>query len=128
MSEGMVKSAVQTMRENIASRAPLPQGYVPSEPYPKLFNMLEVWGSDTDDREVHEKAKFIYEALKGEGEPLEKLVSLFTELGATPVGDTKLNRVYRYLKLKNEAKKVMQHFDVLAGEMNSLKKDDKSEE
>jgi hypothetical protein len=63
--------------------------------------------------------KFIQDSL-GE-KPKDELMHIITELGITPLGETKLGRVYKYLRLRNQADKIIKHYENVKANMNSLK-------
>ena len=80
--------------------------------------MLDVWDSDTVDPKTEERAKFIYEQL-GENQR-DKLMSIFTLLGATPPTERRIDRVYKYCRLQEQAHKAMVRYEQLQGDLNAL--------
>ncbi len=91
----------------------------PAEVEINLFEVLEVWGSDVYDQEVKEKVKFISGVLGGDKK--DAILSISTELGSTPMGTSKLDRIYKYLRLKEQANKVLEHHKILEEEMKTMK-------
>lgn len=120
MSEGMIHGVIEKMREKINPVVAKDSIYVPQEEYRNIFEQLEVWDKQTADPEIQDKAKFIYDTLKEQGDPKEQIISLVSIMGITPQGDTKLNRIYRYLKLQKEATKVKRYHDTLTNEMKAI--------
>jgi hypothetical protein len=84
-----------------------------------LWEMLEVYGRDSSDPDVQEKVKYISDAL-GE-RPKDSLMHIITELGLTPQGDTKLGRIYKYLKLRQQADKIIKHYETVKNQMNYMR-------
>jgi len=84
-----------------------------------LWEMLEVYGRNIHDPDVEEKVKFIQDNLGDH--PKDNLMHIITELGLTPMGETKLGRVYKYLRLRNQADKIIKHYETVKTQMNSMK-------
>ena len=120
--EGIAKSAVNILEEKYfpkPSKPDVPGVFTPEEQYKQLFNMLDIWDSDREDEDVQTKTKFIYEAL-GEN-PRDKLMSIFTEIGATPPDSNKLSRVYKLLRLKSRANKILNQYGILQKEIHGFR-------
>ena len=94
--------------------------FVPQNEHTHIFDMLEVWDKDCTDEDVNLKTKFIYDTLKEIGNPKDQLISLFTILGANPPFETKVNRIYKYLKLKVQANKHISQYENIQREINAL--------
>jgi len=120
MMIGVAQKAVETLRNKFIPSANTQTVFVPQEEYRGIFDLLEVWDKETADPDIQDKTKFIFDSIKEKGEPKEQLVTLFSTMGATPQGDTKLNRVYRYLKLQKESEKVKRYYDTLTDEMRAI--------
>ena len=84
-----------------------------------IYEMLEVYGKETADPDTTDKVKFIQDAL-GEN-PKDSLLHIITELGATPLGETKMGRVYKYLRLKQQADKALKHFENINRDLNFMR-------
>jgi len=84
-----------------------------------LYAMLEVYDKSASDPDIQEKVKYIQDSL-GET-PKDELMHIITELGITPLGDTKLNRVWKYLRLKQQSDKVLKHYENIKANMNSMR-------
>jgi len=120
MAEGMARIAIETLKAKLYPPIPKNSVFVPEEEYRNIFDALEVWDKETSDPDIQDKTKFIYNTLKETGNPREQMISLLSTLGITPQGDTKLNRVYRYLKLQKEAIKVNKYHETLTDEMKAI--------
>ena len=120
MSEGMTRIAVETLKAKYNPPTPQDTVFVPQEEYRSIFDTLEVWDKETADPDIQDKTRFIYDTLKEVGNPKEQIISLLSTIGITPQGDTKLNRVYRYLKLQKEAIKVNKYHETLTDEMKAI--------
>ncbi len=120
MSEGMIHTAVESLKSKYIPSTPQNSLFIPSEEYRGIFGTLEIWDKEANDPDIQDKTKFIFDTLKETGNPSEQIISLVTTLGITPQGDTKLNRVYRYLKLQKEAIKVNNYHETLTDEMKAL--------
>ncbi len=84
-----------------------------------LYEMLEVYGRDIQDPDIEEKVKYIQDTL-GE-HPKDELMHIITELGITPMGETKLNRIWKYQRLKQQADKILKHYETVKANMNSMR-------
>ena len=112
-----ISQAVEDLRKNYS-----PQKFTPSlEEFRSIYGMLEIWGKDSEAQEIKDKVKFVWDSLKSQGDPSDLLLSIFTELGITPLGDTKLNRAYRYIRLKMEGEKLEKHKELIDKELKGLK-------
>ena len=83
-----------------------------------LYNMLNIF--DIPDTETEGKVKFIYDFLmENGGNPRDQVMSIHTQLGAlstTPL----VNRVYRYCRLKEQARKALIRYENIQREINAL--------
>lgn len=86
-----------------------------------IYDILEVWDSGREDADNKEKTKYVWETLKAQGEPKDQLLSIFSIIGSTPFGETKLNRVYKYLKLKASANKALNEYENIQRDINALR-------
>ena len=115
----MVKSVVDTDKP---VEQPIKQQEIkstPSEVDISLYDILECYGKDAFDPDTVDKIKFISDCIIGDKK--DGIISILTELGATPFGTTKLERVYRFLKLREQADKVRRQGDIINTEIESIK-------
>lgn len=119
MADGILKSAVQILEKKHLPPQDSTQVHVPEDAYKHLFDILDVWDSDRDDTDIQTKTKFISDVL-GEN-PRDRLVGIFTEIGVTPPGETKVERVYKYLKLRTQADKILNHYEQVQREIHGLR-------
>jgi hypothetical protein len=84
-----------------------------------LYDMLDIYGKDCSDPDTQEKVKFISETL-GE-HPKDNLMQIITEIGITPQGETKLGRIYKYLRLRQQSDKALKHYQTIKGQMNFMR-------
>ena len=92
--------------------------YTPPEVDSGYYNMLEVWGKEVSDPDTQEKVKFISDSL---GQSKDSLLHILTEIGQTPQGETKLGRVYKYLRLRQSADKALKNYENIKSSMNFLR-------
>lgn len=119
----IVKSVIDNMRERVEQRAESYHGvFIPMEPHQKLFGMLDVRKTEFKDEDTIEKAKFIHEALEGKGQVKKLLRNILVKLGATPMGERKLDRVYKYLQLQQEARESLRYHNLILDEANQIKR------
>ena len=98
--------------------------YVKGEEYRELFDSLEIWGRSITTEAI-EKTKYIYDTLADVAEMEnttveKKLMEVLGELGIPAPGDNKLDKVYRYLKLIQDAKRVKKYYDTLEDEIKAI--------
>ncbi len=117
--EGILKSAINIVEKKYTPTQPSTQVFVPEEQYKSLYDMLQVWDEARTDEDVQSKTKFIYDIL-GEN-PRDGLMNVITEIGITPQGQNRVDRVYKYLRLKNQANKLMSQYEHLQGELNGFR-------
>jgi len=84
-----------------------------------LYEMMEIYGRDCSDPDIQEKVKYVSDTL-GE-HPKDNLLHIFTEIGQTPVGETKLGRVYKYLRLRQSADKALKQYENIKKNMNYMR-------
>jgi len=116
----LLSRAIVKIREKNRPKVNTPEQYVPEAQHKSLLDMLEVWGQDREAEDSNEKARYIYDTLSPQGKPKEILMSIFTELGVTPMGEKKIDRVYRFIKLRNQAAKALQQFDHYQKEISAI--------
>ena len=115
----LAKTAV---KEEVKSEEPItiaPVSFTMPDVDRGIYEMLEVYDKATRDPDTTDKVKFIQDAL-GEN-PKDSLLHIITELGATPLGETKMGRVYKYLRLKQQADKALKHFENINRDLNFMR-------
>jgi len=116
----IAKSVVQQIRENIETHAENYKGsFIPSEPHQKFFGMLDIPKTEFKDEDTIEKTKFIHEQTSGDKKRLRKIL---IRLGATPIGETRLDRVYKFLKLNQEAREALKYYNLTVEEAGQFKR------
>lgn len=120
--EGILKEAVRTLEQKYIPQVNMSSVHVPEDMYKQIFDMLEVWDRDREDDDVKIKTKFIYDTLKEQGNPQDLLNGIFTKLGALPLGDVKVDRVHRYLRLLSQGNKLLNQYENIKSEIHSLEK------
>ena len=121
MAEGMIKQAIESMSSKyIPSSSPVNSVFVPQEQYRRIFPLLDVWGSDTENPKVHEKVRFIFDNLTIEktDNPDDSLISVLIELGGVNPGETKLDKVYKYFNLRRESLKMIGYHNAIVHKIN----------
>jgi len=93
---------------------------VPEEEYKSLFSMLDVWDSDREDPDVQEKTKIIYEYLNKANHPKDELLHILTKMGATPPLQTRVDRVYKFVRLNQQADKHMTRYEIIREDIHAL--------
>lgn len=104
------------IKEEITSK---PLVSSPPEIDRSLFENLDVWGREAFDPDTQDKVKFIGDYLKDRNGL--SIHSIITELGATPLGITKLERIYKYLRLKQQGEKISQQMSSINNELEVIK-------
>ena len=116
MSDDLLQAAILKIKREYLPR----QGksaHIP-EPYVQLYEPLQIF--NTPDEETVGKVKFIYEYLTADGgEPIDKIISIHTRLGAIANEDLS-DRVYKYCKLMEASTKAKQRWKNLEREINAL--------
>lgn len=85
--------------------------------------LLEVFDTrDLNNQELQEKVGFIFNTLKEQGDPKEKLIALLNTMGQLSLTEDKVEKIYHYLRLKNSANRLMNHYKFIKGEMKTLNK------
>jgi hypothetical protein len=116
----IVKSVIDSMREVAEKGAESYQGFfVPAEPHQKLFGMLDVPKTEFEDDDTINKAKFIHDTIKGDRKQLRNIL---VKLGATPIGERRLDRVFRFLQLNQEAREALKYHKLITQEANQIKR------
>ncbi|KYK25705.1 hypothetical protein AYK26_07755 [Euryarchaeota archaeon SM23-78] len=125
MSEGMIFGAKEILTAKHIPEMKAPSIFLPSEAYRSLYGLLDVTGRDGDDPDIQNQVKYIYDTLKEKGKPPELLVSLITQLGIIPVGETKVNRIWKYLQLRKKANEALKYYQLTREELRRFKKEGK---
>lgn len=122
MADGLIRAGIEKLEQKYMPKQSASTVFIPQEAYRSLFNLLEVWGKDTEQTDIQDKVKFIYDKLKKEGEPDKVLMSLLTILGIPQPGDNRVDQVWKFLHLQDNADKARQYYDSLIDQLNSIKK------
>jgi len=116
MSEDILQAAILKIKREYLPQ-PGKASHIP-EPYVQLYEPLQIF--NTPDEDTVGKVKFIYEYLSADGgEPLNKIISIHTKLGAI-ANENLSDRVYKYCKLMEAASKAKQRWRNLEREINAL--------
>jgi hypothetical protein len=119
MPESRTAGQTQEVTEIKPEITPQPLVAPPVEIDRSLFETLEVWGREAFDPDTQDKVKFVNDYLK-DNKGLN-VISIITELGATPLGTTKLDRVYKYLRLRHQADKISLQGETINKEIENMK-------
>jgi len=123
MAEGLARASINKLEEKYIPRVAPNTAFVASEQYRSILPLLDVWGYEDNDKDIQDKGKFIYDKLvtANKDKPQDELTSILTNLGATKWNESKLERVYRYFRLKGEADKVLAYHGLLNKEIDELR-------
>jgi len=122
MADSMIRNVIEKMKAEVSVKQN--DIFIPSEQYRSILPLLDVWGYEDNDEDVKIKSKYIYDKLLtlNKDKPSDELTSILTNLGATKWNENKLNRVYRYFRLKGEADKALNYHNLLNKEIDELKR------
>jgi len=123
MADSLMRKGIDKLEQKYVPQANAQSMFVPSEQYRSILPLLDVWGYEDNDKDVQDKGKFIYEncVAMNKDKPQDSLTSILTDLGATKWNESKLERVYRYFRLKGEADKVLAYHGLLNKEIDELR-------
>lgn len=136
MADDLLQRAILKIKTKLRP-AQKPEAFIPEDQYKSLYNDLEIFGSDRDDTDVQEKTKWIHEFLKDNyvgdsrfSDVQDALMEVFHKIGHKPGAlEPKIDRVYKFLRFRAEAKKAYKKYQHYQEEANSLTdKDEKDEE
>lgn len=123
MAEGMLRTPIQTAIDKMRAKITVaPMTFTPEDQYKKLFEPLGIVETEYDDLDTINKTKYIFEYVSKKGGIFKSLRKLITKLGVTPVGETRLNRIYNYIKLTEEAKEIMKYHNVIQKEAEQVRR------
>jgi len=125
--EGILKEVIQRLEKKYVPQVNQTPVHVPEDKYKQLFDMLEIWDKDREDEDIKIKTKFIYDKLVEQGDPQDLLNGIFTKLGALPMGEVKVERTYRYLKLTDQGNKLFNQYQNIEREIKALENTEKVE-
>ena len=115
MQEDLLSLAIVKVK-NKNSPKMISNTFTPEEAHRELMPMLDIF--DEVDEDTDKRVKFIYESL-GEN-PRDKLMNIYTKLGACPPTERRLDRVYKYCRLQDQAHKAMTRYEQLQGDINAI--------
>lgn len=88
------------------------------EPHVQLYNLLEIF--DIPDADISNRVKFIYDYLmENGGNPKDQVISIHTLVGSNPHIPL-VDKVWKYCKLKSEAKKAVQRYENILRDINAI--------
>jgi len=121
--ESMAKEAIKILETKYIPQPASPLMFTPQDQYRQILPLLDVWGYQDNDKDVSDKAKFIYDKLVeiNKDNPAEALTSILVDLGATKWNESKLERINKYFHLRGEAEKVLKYHDLISKEIDGLK-------
>jgi len=122
MSEGMIHNAITNLETKYVPQKTASDIYVPQEAYRSLYDLLDIWGENRDDNEVQSQTKYIFDKLSETKQDIkQQLLSIINSIGVIPTDDTRINRVWKYLHLKDNALKARSYYNTLVGELEQLR-------
>jgi hypothetical protein len=123
MAEGLMRAAINKLEIKYIPQPINPQVFVPQEQYRSFFPLLEIFGSLVDDKDTQEKVKYIYDKMIALNKlaPHDELMRILSEIGETKWNESKLDKIYKYLNLSHEAEKALKYYDLIKGEIETLK-------
>jgi hypothetical protein len=100
--EGIAKEAIKILETKYIPQPASPLMFTPQDQYRQILPLLDVWGYQDNDKDVSDKAKFIYDKLVelNKENPAEALTTLLVDLGATKWNESKLDRINKYFHLR----------------------------
>ena len=110
----LLNSAIIKMRvKNIQKSEPIKTILVPEDAHKGLFPILEIFNKETQDPDINDKAKFIYDFLTDEqGTARDKIMSILNEL--PPISnEPTINRIYKYCRLRDERNKLIKRTEII---------------
>lgn len=122
MSETMIRGAISRLESKYIPQVAASTNFIPQDEYKRLFPLLEVWDKATQDPNIQERVKFIYDKLleKDKNNPADYLISVLTQIGAVQFGESKLDKIYKYFHLHKEAEKALRYHNLLLDELKAL--------
>jgi hypothetical protein len=123
MADSLMRKGIDKLEEKYIPQVAPNTAFVPSEQYRSIMPLLDIWGYQDNDKDVSEKGIYIYDncVAINKDKPQDALTSILTDLGATKWNESKLERVYRYFRLKGEADKVLAYHGLLNKEIDELR-------
>jgi len=128
MADQMIRAALTNLEHKYIPQKTATDVYVPQEAYRSLFDLLDVYGNDRDNAELQTKTKYIWEKLSANKQDVkQQLLDIINTLGVIPVGDTRINRIWKYINLMENAGRVKKYHDTLISELEQLKQKEEAE-
>jgi hypothetical protein len=121
MAEGIIKTAIESIKNKILPPSPAPTVFIPSEEYRSIYGFLEVWDKDRENPENQDKTRYIYDTLKEQGDPKTLIMDILLQLGETPLAESKIDRVYRYLRLSKDADRAGKYYELLQTQLKTIR-------
>jgi len=120
LQSAVVKIKAKVMPEAVAAVAPV---HTTAPPHEALYSILEVWDKTREDKTAQEQTQYIFDFLdeaKGDKTVKDKIVEILTKIGTAPVGETRLDRVWKYCKLHKRAQSIMGEYNLVQGDIDAL--------
>ena len=121
----LLDSAIIKIRHKIMPQAMTaqPSMYTQEPTYHILYPLLDIWDKDRLDEDIEKKTQYIYDYLdthKENNTIKDTLVDILTKIGITPPTETRLERIYKYCKLRKQAESIMREFEYIEREINAF--------
>ena len=119
--QDLLQSAIISIRAKSATKSSTDSStFIPEEAHRGLYPILEIFGEESQDPDVDDKAKFIHEFLTNEqGTARDNIMHILNEL--PPISnETTLNRIWKYCRLKNEYRNTIKRAETLNQRMQKI--------
>lgn len=120
-NQDLLDSAILSIRHKVAPQTLPTKSYsTPPDEHRKIFNILEVWGQDTQDPDISSKVKYVYDFLSEEGGDVgDKIVGIMGEMPKLS-NEPNIERVYKWCRLRDEYVRTTRKAEVLSQRMKQI--------
>ncbi|MFA5133092.1 MAG: hypothetical protein WC444_07235 [Candidatus Paceibacterota bacterium] len=118
--ELLEKAVIKVKQKHIPVMEGADSSFAPSEEFVHIYDMLDVWDKDRQDEDIKGKTKYIYEALKTQGNPRDLIIPIITKLGVSLHNEKRIDRIYKYIRLQEQSAKLLQQYTNNQKELNAL--------
>jgi hypothetical protein len=114
-----LQSAIVKIKNKFIPQSQEQNIFTPEHQHVKLYNVLSVFG--IPDADIEEKVKFIYDyLLNNGGNPEDQIVSIKTKIGVSKIGETDVDRLFKYVKLQDRANKDLARYQTTMRDLDAL--------
>ena len=123
--QSLLQSAVVKVKTKVMPHAMTPPTttHTQAPPHEVLYPLLEIWDNGRKNEGTQQQTQYIFDfldAAKGDKTIKDMVIGVLTKIGATPIGETRIDRVWKYCKLRKRSRSIMGEYNQVQRDIDAL--------